>query len=113
MEKELAKQLRDAGFPEQTEIAYRLNLRRYRSMDEEAVSYPFLQELIAEVDRLAPVDWLLKPNEFSAEAEFDAIEGSAEGFWKEHENGKTPEEAMSKLWLKLKAKSTPLQDTKQ
>ncbi len=50
MNKETAKQLKEAGFPDITRVAAENNLRRYITMDWEGLSYPFLQELIAEVE---------------------------------------------------------------
>lgn len=50
MDYALAKKLKDAGFPGITKIGTELNLQRYRRMDDLSVSFPFLQELIYEID---------------------------------------------------------------
>lgn len=97
---ELAKELKDAGFPEQTRIAAEMNLRRYYPMTPpEAPSFPLLQELIEETKNIATLDtgiiWDCEDEEWVA------FHGLKDGHWIEIGAGNTPEEAVARLWLAL------------
>ena len=97
MNYKLAKQLKDAGFPETTRIGFELNLHRY--VDVDGISHPFLQELIGELS----VSWMiaLDPNYKDEKEKYIAIAGQYDGIWEYTETGGTLEEAVAKLLLKL------------
>jgi len=101
MNYKLAKQLKDAGFPKKTKIALELNLHRYFSMDANPISFPFLQELIKEIETKGSWFIALDPNRQKEEEKYVAVLGQYDGFWEYEENGNSPEEAVAKLWLKL------------
>jgi hypothetical protein len=127
MNYELAKKLKDAGFPEQTRISRELNLHRYIPlMPYDAPSFPFLQELIAEIEKplqlvsgeLTKIDGT-KVNGWFALSDCDILDyvcekQRADGSIYFHEYidtfglnpvfGKTPEEAVANLWLELNKK---------
>jgi hypothetical protein len=100
MNYELAKQLKDAGFPQKGKGKWTPN---YKKIGEkyiiESVYFPTLSELIE-----ACIYFESKYKTFALIYEF---ENKYIGWiWKalilgEKVNGKTPEEAVSKLWLEL------------
>lgn len=101
MNKKLAKKLKEAGFPEITRIAKELNLHRYHSMDKEAVSFPFLQELIAETPQMEGLTRCGKG--WYATEDLDLVYQSQIAP-SDEEIYKTPEEAVANLWLSLNRK---------
>ena len=103
MEKELAKKLRDAGFPEVTRWGAENNVHRYHSMDADGTSFPEIGELIAEINILTKrQEWgLISSKDW--DGTYTCYDGSAEGYWAHETNGKTPEDALGKMWLELKS----------
>ena len=107
MDYELAKELKDAGFPEITRIGAELNLQRYRPLHKvDAPSFPYLQELIAECgdsfeflgrNRNGGGGWVAgKETDLTYFGESLMMENYA-----------TPEEAVARLWIALN-KEKPL-----
>lgn len=101
MKYELAKKLKDAGFPEITRVALELNLFRYRNInDPEVVTFPYIQELIEEVMKFNELDFGLVREEDT----WTSFRGFFNGQWTSWGSGKTPEEAVANLWLELNGK---------
>lgn len=118
MEESLAQKLKDAGFPEVTRIGAELNLRRYQPMTPVgAPSFPYLQELLAEIDarvyleKLAGDAWCASVDGYDPEisASWGEIneknQGSDSYIDTRTEHSficRTPEEAAARLYIALK-----------
>ena len=95
MNYELAKQLKEAGFPQTGEFFYTENESICNSKDV-GVHKPTLSELIEACgDKIICLERGLKSGWFAFPTRRDA---------KPNGNGDTPEEAVAKLWLELNKK---------
>jgi hypothetical protein len=100
MDFELAKRLKDAGFPirEETRVGFKAFLIEE---EEKWYQYPTLSELI----EACGSKFILEVG-FTASGEKGWI--AHEGFWGKEARGSTPEEAVARLWLALNKKKDGL-----
>jgi hypothetical protein len=98
---ETAKQLKDAGFPQFTELQLK-EAEKYRGTNPDYIRYPTLSELIAEcgdyfvnLERL-PGMWVTN---------IGKVTGDDKDTYQT--DGDTPEEAVASLWLAIKKNATP------
>lgn len=103
---ELAKQLKDAGFPKKIEEYTICDKCNYPCPPISNHGYPTLSELIEECRKSKDnIDFCLR--DFSTGDNSEWICGNYmpyEHDWIEYSTGSTPEEAVAKLWLELNKK---------
>ena len=109
MNYKLAKKLKDAGFPQKGENYWRCKCKECTGGDEEKckcsdneyVYVPTLEELIDACGEKNIVLWgCKKDNYYASISSYDHIEGT-EKMIEAQTYGKTPTEAVAKLYLKL------------
>ena len=93
MEHELAKQLKEAGFPQnEEELTCKCGYTNCEIHDYERVYIPILSELIEACGKGNVFELFEESDSWKAVVNYPKIE---------FERGKTPEEAVAMLWLKL------------
>jgi hypothetical protein len=110
MDYELAKQLKDAGFPqngngEHKDLGYFIADRNYQAGEDIPVNTPYyvptLSELIEACKGTIIKLWILKDGQAGVQLEGESLDDVI--------YYSSPEEAVAKLWLALNAKSPTLQ----
>lgn len=99
MNYELAKELKDAGFPGMNELPSRLDTRSWDN--EVQARIPAFSELIEACPTVIGDED--SPADFTLRAEGEIWTAGYYGFedWRQFADGSTPEEAVARLWLAL------------